>query len=218
MQKQYKTLFTGGEGEIIEKRSRFIASIKPVETEEEANTFIEEIRKKYYDARHHCFAFIIGTKLPIERCSDDGEPSGTAGKPMLEVITGAKLYNLAVVVTRYFGGTLLGTGGLVRAYTQAVQEGLKQCKIIEKELVQRQKLRTNYTDIGKIQYLINTEKIYIESTEYTDQVEVSVLVPVEKLEELKKQLIEITSGRIQIEDQEQFYYADVDGEIVIFEA
>ena len=101
-------------GEIVEKKSRFIATVKPVDSEEEASAFIAEMKKKYWDARHNCYAYVIGERKEFMRCSDDGEPQGTAGKPMLDVLLGEELYNIAVVVTRYFGGTLLGTGGLVR--------------------------------------------------------------------------------------------------------
>ena len=104
-----------------------------METEEEALAFIEEMKKKYWNATHNCFAYVIGERRECVRCSDDGEPSGTAGKPMLDVLLGEELYNTAVVVTRYFGGTLLGTGGLVRAYSKAVQEGLAQSDLIEKQ-------------------------------------------------------------------------------------
>lgn len=122
-----KVLIEGGQGEIMEKKSRFIADVRKVESEEEATAFIEEIKKKYWDARHHCSAFVIGQKGQLTRCSDDGEPSGTAGRPMLEVLLGEGICDIAVVVTRYFGGVLLGTGGLVRAYSAAVKEGLKNC-------------------------------------------------------------------------------------------
>ena len=117
----YKTVYRGSEGEIIEKKSRFIATVRLVESEEEALAFIEEMRKKYWNATHNCYAYVIGERRELVRCSDDGEPGGTAGRPMLDVLLGENLYNTAVVVTRYFGGTLLGTGGLVRAYSRAVQ-------------------------------------------------------------------------------------------------
>ena len=123
-QEACRILLEGGEGEIVEKKSRFIATVRKVESESEAVAFIEEMKKKYWDARHNCSAFVIGRRAELTRCSDDGEPSGTAGRPMLEVLLGEGVRNVAVVVTRYFGGTLLGTGGLVRAYTQAVKEGL----------------------------------------------------------------------------------------------
>ena len=130
---QYKTVLEGGTGEIVEKKSRFIATVRPVKNEEEPLAFLEEMRKKYWDARHNCYAYSIGKNREFTRCSDDGEPSGTAGRPMLDVILGEDIYNVAVVVTRYFGGVLLGTGGLVRAYSKAVQEGLAGSLVIEKK-------------------------------------------------------------------------------------
>ena len=133
-QKACRTLYECGEGEIIEKKSRFIATVRKIETEEEALTFIAEMKKKYWDATHNCYAFVAGENQQLQRCSDDGEPNGTAGKPMLEVLRGNELRNIVVVVTRYFGGTLLGTGGLVRAYTKAVQEGIGNSVIVEKQL------------------------------------------------------------------------------------
>ena len=154
MLKCYKTVYRGSEGEIIEKKSRFIATVRLVESEEEALSFIEEMRKKYWNATHNCYAYVIGERRELVRCSDDGEPSGTAGRPMLDVLLGENLYNTAVVVTRYFGGTLLGTGGLVRAYSRAVQEGLAQSDIIEKIYGAILQIETDYNGLGKIQYLI----------------------------------------------------------------
>ena len=130
--KTQKILYKGGEGELIEKKSRFIATTRPVESEEEALAFIAEMKKKYWDATHNCSAFVIGDRQQIQRCSDDGEPQGTAGRPMLDVLLGEDIHNMAVVVTRYFGGTLLGTGGLVRAYSKSVQVGLEASEVIEK--------------------------------------------------------------------------------------
>lgn len=216
MKKSYLTLFEGGEGTIIEKKSRFIATIEPVETVEEAEAFIEKTKKKYWDARHNCHAFSVGTNMPLSRCSDDGEPSGTAGKPMLEVLTGRGIHNAAVVVTRYFGGTLLGTGGLVRAYTQAVQEGLKNCKLVEKYSGILMKLSMDYTDLGKVTYILNEMSIYIENTEYTDGVVMNILIPEDETETVKKKLTEATSGRIRMEEGEQVTFGKVDGEVLIF--
>ena len=142
----YKILYKGGSGELVEKKSRFIADLCPVSSEEEALDFIEEIRKKYWDARHHCFAYIIGDRGQTARCSDDGEPSQTAGKPMMDVLAGAELHDVCAVVTRYFGGTLLGTGGLVRAYSGAVKEGMKNCVILEKRLAVRLNITTDTTE------------------------------------------------------------------------
>ena len=125
-----------------------------VHSEEEAMQYLEQVRKKYWDARHHCWAYVIGEERVTERCSDDGEPSGTAGKPILEVIRGAGLHNIFVVVTRYFGGTLLGTGGLVRAYTESAREGISHSQIITKIYGFKLNLTTDYTGLGKIQYLL----------------------------------------------------------------
>ena len=170
MTEQYKTVYEGGEGELVEKKSRFIATVRPVKTEEEANQFVEEMRKKYWDARHNCWAFILGERQEFKRCSDDGEPSQTAGKPMMDVLTGAGLTDVAVVVTRYFGGTLLGTGGLVRAYSGAVQEGLKNSTVITKYLGVKLSVTTDYNGVGKLQYLFEQKEISILSAEYTDTV------------------------------------------------
>ena len=145
-----KVLIEGGQGEIMEKKSRFIADVRKVESEEEATAFIEEIKKKYWDARHHCSAFVIGQKGQLTRCSDDGEPSGTAGRPMLEVLLGEGICDIAVVVTRYFGGVLLGTGGLVRAYSAAVKEGLKNCVTGYRRLGTQIEVQTDFSYRGRI--------------------------------------------------------------------
>ena len=121
--KEIKIITEGGQGEIIEKKSRFICYVRPVKNEQEAQAFVDEIKKKHWDARHNCSAMVIGDNNEFARCSDDGEPSGTAGRPMLEVLINEGYHDVAVVVTRYFGGVLLGTGGLVRAYQAAVKEG-----------------------------------------------------------------------------------------------
>lgn len=146
---QFRTVYRGGTGEIVEKKSRFIATVRLVESEEEALSCLEALRKKYWDARHNCFVYIIGENQETVRCSDDGEPSGTAGRPMLDVVQGAGLRNVLVVVTRYFGGTLLGTGGLVRAYSQAVQEGLANSVLIDEICGVRLLIETDYNGIGK---------------------------------------------------------------------
>ena len=149
MQEEYKTVYRGGEGEIVEKKSRFIATVRPVHSEEEVLAFIEEVKKKYWDARHNCFAYVIGVTNPTLRCSDDGEPAGTAGKPMLDVLTGEGLHDTAVVVTRYFGGTLLGTGGLVRAYQGAVKEGLQASTVSQSAWVTGMRLERIIPDLGR---------------------------------------------------------------------
>lgn len=205
--KSYKTIYEGGQGEIVEKKSRFIATVAPVTSEEEALEFISGLKKKYWNATHNCSAFVIGENQEVSRCSDDGEPSGTAGRPMLDVLLGEDIHNAAVVVTRYFGGTLLGTGGLVRAYSKAVREGLKSCVIIEKQKGILQKLGTDYNGIGKIQYLLGQKGYAIMDSEYTDTVKVEVLVPVEEIEGLREEITEATSGRTEFLEHREVVYA-----------
>jgi len=195
-------------GEITEKKSRFIASLRPVYTEQEATAFIEEIKKKYWDASHNCSAFVIGIKGELTRCSDDGEPSQTAGKPMLDVLLKEEIRNVCVVVTRYFGGTLLGTGGLVRAYQQAVKEVLYQAEIITLQYGIRLKITTDYNGIGKIQYILGLKEYMVEESSYTDMVSLKIMVPFSEADCLKKDLTEATSGQAKIEEIDRIYYSD----------
>ena len=217
MKERYKIVYQGGEGEIVEKKSRFIAEIRPVESEEEATAFIAEVKKKYWDARHHCSAFTIGENNEVARCSDDGEPAQTAGRPMLDVLLGEDMYNTAVVVTRYFGGTLLGTGGLVRAYSKAVQEGLAQSDLIEKQYGNILEIGTDYNGVGKIQYLIGENKIPVLESEYTDKVRFRVLLPLSETEHFQKLLTEATNARASQEIVDSCYYAVWNGQILMGE-
>lgn len=211
-----KILYQGGSGEIVEKKSRFIATIEKIETEEEALAFIGKFKKQYWDARHNCYAFVAGKNQELQRCSDDGEPNGTAGRPMLDVLLREDIHNLVVVVTRYFGGTLLGTGGLVRAYQKAVQEGLKNSIVIEKMQGRMLKIDTDYNSIGKIQYILAQQQITAMDTVYTDKVEMLVMVPVEQLEAFQEAVTEGTNGTARFEVGEQVEYASVDGKIITF--
>ncbi len=204
----YRVLLEGGEGSYEEKKSRFIATVRRCGTEEEAAAFIEEMKKKYWDARHNCSAFVIGARGELTRCSDDGEPSGTAGRPMLEVLTGSGIRNIAVVVTRYFGGVLLGTGGLVRAYTQAVQAGLKNCSIGVMRPGVEYRIETDYNGIGKILYLLGNAGIEPLSGEYTDKVELHILVPAGDADRLLGDMVEATCGKVVCEKIKEYYFVD----------
>ena len=217
MLKNYRTVYQGGEGEIVEKKSRFIATVIPAAEEEEALAFIEAMNKKYWNATHNCFAYVIGERNEIQRCSDDGEPSGTAGKPMLDVLLGEELHNTAVVVTRYFGGTLLGTGGLVRAYSSAVKAGLASSVIITKKQGIKLEIITEYTGLGKIQYILAEKGMTVLDTPYTDKVEMTVLVPAWELEGLKAAIMEGTNGRVRMEEGETCYYAEIEGKNRVLE-
>jgi len=216
MVERYKEVYKGGISEIVEKKSRFIATVRQVVSEEEALAFIEEMKKKYWDATHNCYAFVLGLNAELFRYSDDGEPGGTAGRPMLEVLIGEKIRNTAVVVSRYFGGTLLGTGGLVRAYQKAVKEGIACSTVIEKQYALKMKIETEYTGVGKVQYLMGKNKYPILSTDYTEGVCMIVLIPILDVDQAKTEIIEATSGQVKMEDIEQVYYATIDGKTEFF--
>jgi uncharacterized YigZ family protein len=215
----YDTVYRGGSDEIVEKKSRFIAQVFPVETEEEVTELLETTRKKYWDARHNCYAFVLGAQGEISRCSDDGEPSGTAGRPILEVLMGRGIKNVLVIVTRYFGGTLLGTGGLVRAYSQAAQAGLAASVIITKQVGYRMIVDTDYNGIGKLQYAAAQQKVPVLDTLYTDKVQMILLVPSKCCSRVRQEITEATAGQADItQEKEEVYFAEVDKEIVLFEA
>lgn len=212
----YQAVYTGGEGEIVEKKSRFIATVRPVETEEEAVSFINETKKKYWDAKHNCSAFVIGKRQEITRCSDDGEPAQTAGRPMLDVLLGRGITNTAVVVTRYFGGVLLGTGGLVRAYQAAVQAGLASCRVITKNQGKILAVHTDYNGLGRLQYLFGQQETAVLDTEYTADVVMRVIVPKEQYESLPQKITEQTNGTAQMEWEKETVYAVIDKKVVLF--
>ena len=217
MLKQYKTVYQGREAEIIEKKSRFIATVQPVHNEEEALAFIESMKKKYWNATHNCFAYVIGEQFQVQRCSDDGEPSGTAGKPMLDVLLGEEIHDVAVVVTRYFGGTLLGTGGLVRAYSGATKAGLEASLVIMKKHGQKLTVETDYTGLGKIQYILGQRGLTILNSIYTDKVALEVLLPEDDIKPVMDEIREGTNGQAVMELKEECYFASVEGNIEIFE-
>lgn len=203
-----RILLSGGSGQIEEKKSVFIANIARADSEEEATAFIETMKKKYWDARHNCSAFVIGERGELTRCSDDGEPSGTAGRPMLEVLLRENIKNIVVVVTRYFGGTLLGTGGLVRAYTQAVKEGLNDCKIGVLRMGVPLALTTDYNGIGKILYLLSAMGLTPKDSDYGEKVTLQVLVPVEEKDRLVRDITEATAGKTEISQENPISYVD----------
>ena len=206
MLEHYKTIYEGGEGELVEKKSRFIATVRPVETEEEALAFIEEMKKKYWDARHNCYVYSVGMNREATRCSDDGEPSGTAGRPMLDVLLGAGIYNAAIVVTRYFGGVLLGTGGLVRAYSSSISQALKVATLTTVTTLQEYQIHFSYDLIGKIDHYFRTQNIEVIEQQYEEDVVYHFLVQ----EDISKDLMELTNGKIQIQ-----YIQDIETECVI---
>lgn len=215
MKNSYKTINQQAQAEIVEKKSRFIANVLPVSSEEEAINFINKIKKQYYDARHNCFAYVIGGNIPIIRFSDDGEPSGTAGKPILDVLLGESLENVVIVVTRYFGGTLLGTGGLVRAYGKSAKEGILLGKMVEMDTYTKFFISVDYSLIGKIQYEITNSGHILIDTQYTDLVKFIVYVKSQLIEDFTKSIINITNNNVNINKENEYFLKIIDGQVVL---
>ena len=197
-------LLESGESEVIVKKSRFIGITYPVSTPEEAADFVNSIKKKYYDARHNCYAYVIGDNRDQIKFSDDGEPGGTAGKPMLDVLLGSGITNIVVVVTRYFGGTLLGTGGLVRAYSDAAKEAVEASVTYTVERKIRLKIETDYTSFQSLERLFKSKENVTFETEYSDKILMNVGIPVDLAEEIEKSVTEITSGKAKVENLGEF--------------
>lgn len=206
MLKTYRTVQGYGTQEIVIEKSRFISYVQRAESEEEANAFVERIKKKHWNATHNCSAYLIGENDQIQKANDDGEPSGTAGVPMLETLKKKALKDVVVVVTRYFGGIKLGAGGLVRAYTQSVTEGLKAAKIIERTLHQLIKVTIEYPLLGKIENELRNQTPYmIETIEYLEQVTLHVLVPIAKVSTFHELIANLSNGQAFIQDAGEAY-------------
>ena len=194
-----KSLAAEATGEIVEKKSRFIANMIPVTSEEEARDFIASMKKKYYDARHICSAYTIGENHEITKSSDDGEPSGTAGRPMLDVLVHSDIHNLCVVVTRYFGGVLLGTGGLVRAYTDATKAALENAQVKEELTGITLIIDTDYNGYGKINYFLESEKIPVIDSAFTDKVTLTIFVREDDVDNVSLKITELTNASAVVE-------------------
>lgn len=199
MIERYLTVKEDGQSEIEIKKSRFICSFKRVTTEEEAKTFIQAVKKEHWKANHNCSAFVIGDKSEIQRSSDDGEPSGTAGIPMLEVLKKNELINVVAVVTRYFGGIKLGAGGLIRAYTQAVSHGLTEVGIVEGTLQQELAVAITYPQLGKLENFLELQQVTVKETRYTDQVIVVCMVDETDISQFKATVTELLNGQATFE-------------------
>ena len=215
MLEHYKTIYEGGEGELVEKKSRFIATVRPVETEEEALAFIEEMKKKYWDARHNCYVYSIGMNREFTRCSDDGEPSGTAGKPILDVLDKSGIANCLIIVTRYFGGTLLGTGGLIRAYSEAAKSGIEASGIMEVKKGIQAQIDADYNSFGKIQYMCMERNIIITDTEYGENVHINMIIEESEYAHFQKAVADAFAGRLEIVKNDNVIFGIYDGMVQI---
>lgn len=214
---------TQGNAEVVRKKSRFISVLLPVDDEKQAFSEIEAIRKSNYNARHNCFAFIVGKEPFTERFSDDGEPQGTAGKVILEVMKHNHLSNALIVVTRYFGGVLLGTGGLTEAYSSAAAEAVKSASLMQVLIGKQVDVGLDYTDYGKIEYLIRDNGIPVLSSDFSESVKVSVMTLAERDEENQlmtaeafvNKVTELTNGRAVTEVSDPVEFGLADGRKVI---
>lgn len=208
MLERYKTVRRAGDKEIVIKKSRFIGYIKPVETEEDAIAFIEEIKKKHWNATHNCSAYMIGERDEIQRQSDDGEPSGTAGKPILEVIKNQNLKNVAIVVTRYFGGILLGAGGLIRAYTDGAVAAIEAGEVITRVLHKEIFVELDYTWLGKVENELRGREIRTGETRFTDKVMLCCLPLKQEAETFRNWMIDLTGGQAVLTEGEEVYFIE----------
>ncbi len=211
-----KILYSAGTAEIVEKKSRFIANALPVVNEKEAFASIEETKKKYWDARHNCYAFAVGDNNEITKCSDDGEPKGSAGRPILDVIAGSGVKNVLIIVTRYFGGTLLGVGGLVRAYSAAAKEALAAGKVVEKRDGRRVVVDADYSVAGRLERAAAQMEVSVLDARYADRVRMEFAVSDEKLDKFIKKASEATAGQADIDFGEKIFFALTDGGTVLF--
>lgn len=198
MKEEYKTVSREASAELVEKRSRFIASVKPVRTEAEALEFLEGLKKKYWDASHNVYAYVLEDNN-IQRYSDDGEPAGTAGMPVLDMIKKEGLSNIVVVVTRYFGGILLGTGGLVHAYSKSAKLGVEASLPVSMVLCQDISISCDYTLLGKIQSEILNRGLKIYDTQYSDKVHINTLVPIVDAKAFCEDIFDKSNGKIVID-------------------
>ncbi|SFE42872.1 uncharacterized protein, YigZ family [Paenibacillus catalpae] len=208
MLERYSTVRAQGSEEIVIKKSRFIGYAKPVETEEEAVQFIDEIKRLHRSATHNCSAYVVGERDQHQKASDDGEPSGTAGKPILEVIKHKGLKNVAVVVTRYFGGIMLGAGGLVRAYTDGAVAGIEAAGEIVQVLHREVFVDVDYTWYGKVENELHGRGTRLGGTEFTDRVIVKCLPVVSEADAFVAWITDMTQGQAVITEGEEVYYIE----------
>lgn len=205
MLSNYFTVKKLGSNEIIIQKSRFIGYVKRVETEDAATSFIQEIKKKHYDATHNCSAYIIGEHDQIQKANDDGEPSGTAGVPILEVLKKQHLKDTVVVVTRYFGGIKLGAGGLIRAYGNTTTQAIQATGIVKRQLMQGFSITVDYTLLGKLENELRQSKHILEKIDYMDKVSFLVFIKVGEEETFQNWIIDLTNDQAFIKEVEKKY-------------
>lgn len=205
MKEAYFTIYQNGEHQIEIKKSKFICHLFRIENEEQAKEYIAKIKKEHYKANHNCSAYMLGENFEIQRSSDDGEPSGTAGVPMLEVLKKNQLQNTLAIVTRYFGGIKLGAGGLIRAYSTSVSEALKEIGIVQGKLQQILDIIIDYPQLGKLQNYLENEQIAIQEIDYFEQITVKVAIDINQCESFQNALIDLFNNQLSIQILDQKY-------------
>jgi len=211
----YKTVLSYGCDEFIVNKSRFIGYSRPINSEEEALKFIDEIKEKHRDATHNVSAYVFGKNSNIQRFNDDGEPSGTAGIPVLEVIKKEDLRNTVVVVTRYFGGIKLGGGGLIRAYTKGAKIGIEASRIVDMIPHQQISLKIDYTSYGKIENYLQNNNYNLDEIIYEDRVKIKISVIVDNLDRFLQDIIDFTNGDVIIDELESFHLPVINGRTIL---
>lgn len=201
----YYTIKKEGSNENIIQKSRFIGHIKRAETEEQAQSFIQEMKKKHASANHNCSAYIIGEHDQIQKANDDGEPSGTAGVPILEVLKKQRLKDTVIVVTRYFGGIKLGAGGLIRAYGGAASDVIKATGVVERQLMQGLRITVDYGLLGKLENVFRKSEHVLSNIDYSDQVIFHMYVKTENVQDFRNWVVDLTSDQVLIEDKDHAY-------------
>lgn len=209
MLQKYRTIKEDNQHEVEIKKSRFICFLKRIETEEEAKAFVQQIKKEHWKANHNCSAFVLGDHHEIQRSSDDGEPSGTAGVPMLEVMKKNDLINVCAVVTRYFGGTKLGAGGLIRAYSGSVAQAIVHTGIVEGRLQQEVFVQLDYSNWGKMENFIASENLAVKDTQFTDRVVVTCMVDENQVADFEAQVTDLLNGQVSFTTGEVTYHEQI---------
>ena len=203
MTDKYFVCLEGGEGRVVEKKSEFIGELVPVHSEEEAAAFIETVKKKYWDARHHCYAYVLGDAVPQKKFSDDGEPSQTAGRPILDILENAGLHDVCCVVTRYFGGTLLGTGGLVRCYQGAAREAVNNSRIAQRIKGCSLSYMVDYDLYERIRRLSDTDGVWLMDTDFGEKVKITLATSPDNVDNLMGTIDDLSAGRAVLSAQEE---------------
>lgn len=224
MDRLYRTVLRDAEGYYEEKKSKFIANVFRVSSEEDVLERLQEIRKLHYEARHHCFAYVLGQDRMKKRCSDDGEPQKTAGAPILQVLEGEEVTDTLIVVTRYFGGTLLGTGGLTRAYAKAAKDGLANAVPSDVKGAGKIRITVSYEDYNRIRRFLDEKSIFPAEAEYGEKVTLLTYIPLQETgdgqapavpESFFRTVTDLTQDRAKLETDGFSYYAEAEGKAVL---